>query len=96
MEDRPGRRVNMMTARLTGIGAALAHGVKGGALLTTGANNIGPAIVDFHQLGETGGVVRIFLLELLERVFCHRLIPFAACYLRLRGRIRMMLLVVKG
>ena len=95
VEDRPSGRINVVAACLTGIGPAFAHGMELGALLAAGARDFGTAVVYFHQFGEAGSIVRIFLLELLERVFRHRPIPYAALYLRLRDSLSCLLLVVK-
>jgi hypothetical protein len=37
-----------------------------------GAKRGFPAVLDFHDLGQTGAIVRIFLLKLLESELGHR------------------------
>jgi hypothetical protein len=46
--------------------------MKLGALdAATPTSDLGPAVVDFHQLGEAGGIIRVFGLKLFEGVFGH-------------------------
>jgi hypothetical protein len=71
VKDGAGGRVDVMAAVLTGIGAPLAHGMESSRLLAAGAADRGAAVVDFHELGEAGGVVRVFGLKLLESVLGH-------------------------
>jgi hypothetical protein len=68
VEDRSRTRVNMMPAFLAGESAPRTHHVEIGKRATAGAENVRSAVVDFHELGETGRVIGIFGLELFEGV----------------------------
>lgn len=70
VKDGTGRRIDVMAALLAGKRAPLRHRMKLGPINAAGrAGDLGAPVVDFHQLGEAGRVVRIFGLELFEGVF---------------------------
>jgi hypothetical protein len=80
VKDGASSRINMVPALLAGIGPALSHRVEfSPQRATAGACDFGAAVVDLHQLGEAGRVVRIFGLELFEGVFGHGLSPTCDC-----------------
>jgi hypothetical protein len=94
VKDGPGSRVNVVAALLAGIGPALGHRMKGCSLFAPRTYDIRSAKVDFHQLGQARGIVRVFGLELLERVFGHG--PYPLHYLLLRDSLNSGSLAVKG
>jgi hypothetical protein len=71
VKDRVGARIDVMATLLAGEGASLVHHVKSRLDTACLAENVGPAVVDFHQLREARRIVRIFGLELFEGVFGH-------------------------
>jgi hypothetical protein len=69
MKDRASTWVNMMAAILAGKGTPRAHHVESGFDATCRTDNFRATKINFHQLFKASGIVRIFGLELLERVF---------------------------
>jgi hypothetical protein len=71
VKDGPSARIDMMTACLAGVGPPLVHGVKLPTFLANRAIGSRAPILDFHELGQASGIVRVFGLKLLEGVFGH-------------------------
>jgi hypothetical protein len=73
-----------MAASLAGVSPALAHRMKLHPFIANLTMRFVAAVLDFHYPGETGRIVRIFFLKLLEGVFGHDGNPH---HLRLRGSV---------
>lgn len=71
VKDRVCARIDMVAALLASEGSALVHHVKIRLDAARWAKNLGPAVVNLHQLSEARRVVGIFGLELFESVFGH-------------------------
>ena len=71
MKDRAGTWINVVAALLASESASLRHHMEIRFYTARRAVNVRAAEIDFHELGEAGAVVRVFSLEIFERVFRH-------------------------
>jgi len=71
VKDGPGCGIDVMAAPLAGVSPPRGHRMKLHPLVADLTMRLVPAVLDFHDPCETGRVIGIFGLELLESVFGH-------------------------
>ena len=71
-EDRADAWINMVTAMLTGVGAALRDSMKLAVGTTSRTHELCASVLLFHNPIKACPVIRVLSLELLEGVPAHR------------------------
>jgi hypothetical protein len=87
VEDSPGAGVDVVAALLAGVGPPLGHRVKSGPHVANLTMRFLTAVLDFHDPGEAGRVIRILGLKLLESVFGHDTVSLSKGRNGLRKRL---------